>query len=93
MFLNAVTCIEVVSRTLDGVTVGQIQKAVPWLTRGQVERTMRMLEGEGYVWAAMVKYGRTGKRIYRVTEQTAIAFASIARQYTEACAKYYPESA
>lgn len=93
MMINAMTCIEVVSRTLDGVTIGEIQKAVPWMTRGQVERIMKMLEAEEYVWAAMVAYGRTGKRLYRMTESAAIVFASVARQYTESCNKYYPESA
>jgi len=85
MFVNAMSCIEVVSRTLAGTTIGQIQKAAPWMTRGQVERIMKGMENDGYVWSEVIAYGRTGKRVYRMTEHAAIGFASVARQYTQSC--------
>jgi len=85
MLLTALAAAEVVSRTLDGVTVGQVVREVNWASKGQVDRALKQLETDGMCWSEMVPYARTGKRVYRLTEHAAIMFAAIARQYTESC--------
>jgi len=86
MFWNMLLVAEVVSETLQGKTVGQVAKAINWLSKGQVERALKKLETDGMCWSETVPHGRTGKRVYRLTEAAAIQFAAIARQYTESCA-------
>lgn len=85
MFDRYIAVLQSTSRTLRGLTVGEIMKETPYLTRGQVERALKEMCEYGYVWCEIVAYGRTGKRLWRVTETAAITMSSIARNYTASC--------
>jgi len=69
----------------DGMTVGQVCKTQNAMTRRQVQGVLDTLEGCGFVFYEVVKYGRTGKKVYRVTENCAMLCASISRNYGENC--------
>lgn len=48
--------LEVLAESPKGATVGQIQKLNNFMTRGQIERTLRDLIGEGFVRTEKVQY-------------------------------------
>lgn len=67
----------------NGATIGQIEKGISWMSRGQVINVLNILEEMSFAYHELVPHGRTGKKIYRLTEHAAINFAGIARTYTE----------
>lgn len=67
----------------EGVTVGEMNKLLSWLTRGQIQRILDVLEATQFTYQELVKHGRTGKKLYRLTEHAAIHCAAIARTYSE----------
>lgn len=64
LFATFLGCIESIARLNDDATIGAIQKMNSYLTRGQVERALKQLEREGYVLWKMEPYGRTGKKVW-----------------------------
>lgn len=80
---NELYVLEGVSCSRDGVTVGQLQKLHSNLTVGQVGRMLTRLCESGLVYMTVEPYGRTGKKVYRITEFCAVMCAGIARNYTE----------
>jgi len=69
LFATFLGCIESIARLCDNATAGNIQKMNSHLSIGQVKRALSQLEIEGYVSHVLVPYGRTGKRVYRLTNQ------------------------
>jgi predicted ArsR family transcriptional regulator len=66
-----------------GVTVGEVSKQVAFLTKGQVQRVLDELVFEGYAYQEIKPHGRTGKKVYRMTEAYAIEIAHVNRMYAE----------
>lgn len=71
------------SSVQNGATVGQIEKALNWMSRGQVENALKHLTEMTFTYHEIVPHGRTGKRVFYMTEHAAINCAAIARSYTE----------
>ena len=67
----------------NGATIGQIEKAIAWMSRGQVENSLKILSEMGFTYHEEQPHGRTGKRVFHMTENAAIQLAAIARDYTE----------
>lgn len=67
MFATALGVLEAIARLGDQATIGNINKMMPHLTRGQVDRCIKNLFTEHYVEFDTVPYGRTGKRIWKNT--------------------------
>lgn len=80
---NELLVLAAVSDFRDGGTVGQIQKYHPDLTVGQVKRILVRLVEAGLLFTETVKYGRTGKTVYRISEYCAMTCSGIARMYAE----------
>jgi len=72
-----------VSGLKNGGTVGQIQKPFPSLSRGQVQRVLDSMVNTGIIFMTVETYGRTGKKVYRITEFAAMVCAGIATNYTQ----------
>jgi len=83
LVLNLFNVSDQLSRVQSGMTIGQIEKNLPWMTRGQVTLVLKTLEDMTFAYHEVVAHGRTGKRVYHMTEHAAINFAGIARNYTE----------
>jgi hypothetical protein len=81
--LDVMTVMDHLSRIQSGLTVGQINKAMPYLTRGQIIRVLDSVGEAGLTYHEVMPHGRTGKKVYKMTENAAMQFASIARQYGE----------
>jgi len=67
LFATFLGCIESIATLNDDATAGNIQKMNSHLSVGQVKRALKQLETEGYVRNVLMPYGRTGKRVYRLT--------------------------
>jgi len=67
----------------NGATIGQIERAINWMSRGQVENTLKILSEMNFTYHEIVPHGRTGKRVFYMTENAAIQLSAIARDYTE----------
>lgn len=72
-----------IARSGEGLSVGEVNKTHGALTRGQCQRMIEGLMGAGMIYQEVVKWGRTGKKIYKLTEHCAIVCSSIARDYTD----------
>jgi len=68
-----------------GKTIGEMQKMMFQLTYGQVKRAMDGLVSDGLLHVENVPYGKTGKNVYRLTENAAI----IASDITQGCCANY----
>lgn len=68
LFSSFIGCIESIARLGDNATVGQVQKMNSHLTVGQVKRCIDQLSREGYVVGELVKHGRTGKRVFHLSD-------------------------
>lgn len=68
MFANSLGVLESIARLGTEATIGNINKMMPHLTRGQVDRCIKNLFTEHYVEFETVPYGRTGKRIWKNTD-------------------------
>jgi DNA-binding IclR family transcriptional regulator len=66
-----------------GTTVGEIAKAIAFMTKGQVQRVLDELVAEGYAYSENKPHGRTGKKVYKMTEGYAMEIAHINRSYME----------
>lgn len=66
-----------------GLTIGEIERTLNWMSRAQVIKVLDNLSAVGFTYHEVVAHGRTGKKIYRMTESCAIHCAAIARGYTE----------
>lgn len=64
LFASFLGCIEAVARLNDNATIGNVQKMNLHLTVGQVKRCLSQLETEGYMHHKMEPYGRTGRKVY-----------------------------
>jgi hypothetical protein len=82
-FFDALTVLDKLSQSPDGMTVGQINKAMGYLTVGQVGRIVHSLGAQAFVCCEIQPHGRTGKKVYKMTERAAILCGSISRQYVE----------
>lgn len=71
------------SSVQNGATIGQVQKACSWMSRGQVENALKHLSEMSFAYHEEKPHGRTGKRVFFMTEHAAINCAGIARSYTE----------
>lgn len=69
MFALALGVIESVARLRENATVGNIQKMNSHKTRGQIERMLVSLQEEGYVTYHVEKYGRTGRKVWSLTDR------------------------
>lgn len=67
----------------NGATIGEIEKAINWMTRGQVQNSLKILSEMGFTYHEVKPHGRTGKRVFYMTETAAIQLSAIARDYTE----------
>lgn len=81
--LDYLFILESVSGLKHGGTVGQIAKPYSSLSRGQVQRILDSMEKSGIIYMTVEQYGRTGKKVYRITEYAAMVCATIARNYTQ----------
>jgi len=81
--LNVINIANLLSCVQKGMTIGEVEKSLNWMTRGQVVNVLNILEEMSFAYHEVLPHGRTGKKVYRLTEHAAINFASIARQYTE----------
>lgn len=68
MFANSLGVLEAIARLGLRATGGEINKMMPHMTRGQVDRLLRNLAIEGYATFSAVPYGRTGKKIWFITK-------------------------
>lgn len=66
----------------DGMTIGEIEKSASWMSRGQVERVLSGLSEIGFTYHEVKPHGRTGKRVFRLTEAAVMSCSSIAYNYT-----------
>lgn len=82
MFTDLIAILDVLARSETGATVGQIQKTVTWLQRGQVERMLKALITDKYVSVEKVPY-RTNinKNVYSITETTVNSCRMIVNGY------------
>lgn len=64
MFASFLGTIEAVARLGENATVGNVQKMNMHLSVGQVGRLLKQLETEGYMHHKLEPYGRTGKKVY-----------------------------
>lgn len=81
--LNVFNVANVLAGVQKGATIGEIAKHLSWMSRGQVIVVLNTLEEMSFAYHEIVPHGRTGKKVYRMTEHAAINFAGIARTYTE----------
>ncbi len=65
-----------------GLTVGEVVRAMHGLSYGQVKRIVETLVEDNLLMVETVKHGRTGKKIYRVAENAAIIGSDILNGYT-----------
>ena len=79
LFASYLGAIEAIARLGEKATVGEIQKMNSHLTRGQMQRVLNGLMGEGYVNFTTVKYGRTGKKVYYVTDRCVVNVSIVGR--------------
>lgn len=69
MFTDLIAILDVLARAETGATVGQIQKTVTWMTRGQVERMLKSLITDNYISVEKVPYrSNINKNVYSITE-------------------------
>lgn len=68
LFASFLGAIEAVVALGDNATVGNVQKMNLHLTRGQVQRVLNQLVGEGYLNVDNVPYGATGKKVYSLSQ-------------------------
>lgn len=81
--LEIFTAMDTLSGIQNGMTITELQKTMPYCTRGEVKRVLETLVGMSYAYQELKPHGRTGKHVYYLTETAAIHCASIARQYAE----------
>jgi len=77
MFENYLGVIDAVALLGVNATCGNVQKMNINRTRGQVERLLKGLVGEGYMERVSVPYGGTGKIIYSVTNRCQTNFGIV----------------
>jgi DNA-binding IclR family transcriptional regulator len=66
-----------------GTTVGEVAKAIAFMSKGQCQRVLDELVSEGYAYQEVKPHGRTGKKVYFMTEGYAMEIAHINRSYAE----------
>lgn len=81
--LDTFTLLNNLSGLQNGATVGELQKMMPYCSKGQLSRLLGCLEEMNFAYHEVKPHGRTGKNVYKMTETAAIHCAAIARQYTE----------
>jgi len=64
LFASFLGCIEAVARLGENATAGNVQKMNLHLSVGQVKRCLSQLEAEGYMHHKIEHHGRTGKKVY-----------------------------
>jgi len=69
LFASFLGCLESIARLNDTATAGNIQKMNPHLTIGQVKRCLSQLETEGYAHHKIERHGRTGKKVYYLSNR------------------------
>ena len=62
-----------------GLTAGEVAKRTPGMSKGQVERLLDDLQIERHVIAEMQPHGRTGKRVFALSERARKDFAELSR--------------
>lgn len=81
--LNVLNIANCLSSVQNGMTIGEVEKCVQWMSRAQIINVLNILEDMSFAYHEVKPHGRTGKKVYHLTETAAIHFASIARTYTE----------
>lgn len=81
--LEIFTAMDHLSGVQNGCTITEMCKVMPYCSRGEIIRILETLEGMHYAYHEIKPHGRTGKKVYHLTETAAIHCAAIARQYTE----------
>lgn len=82
MFTDLIVIVDILARSETGATVGQIQKQVTWLQRGQIERLLKSLITDNYVIVEKLPYRRNiHKNVYHITETTVNACRMITNGY------------
>lgn len=81
-FVVTLDVIRTISQRGDGMTVGEVQGMMFAFTYGQTKRCLDGLVLDGLLWVENVPYGRTGKNLYRVTENAAILCSDIVQSYS-----------
>jgi len=62
-----------------GLTAGELSKRASGMSKGQVERLLDDLQNERHVIAEMQPHGRTGKRVFALSERARKDFAELSR--------------
>lgn len=81
-FYDTFAVLHALSSAKDGLTIGQIEKVNTWMSRGQVERILESLSDIGFTYHEVIAHGRTGKRVFRITETAASICSVIAHNYS-----------
>lgn len=84
LFASFLGCIEAVVRLNDNATAGNVQKMNLHLTIGQVKRALTQLEKEGYMHHKIERYGRTGKKVYYLSNLCVTNVCIVANAANEA---------
>ena len=80
MFANFLGVLEAVLMCGGKATAGEVQRYNPHMTIGQVKRAMNSLVAEGYLDAEKVKYGRTGKWVFVLSNRAKTNLCIVARR-------------
>lgn len=84
MFSLSLGCIEAIVTLGGNATIGAIQKMNIVATRGQVERCLKNLQAEGYVTYQDEKYGRTGRKVWMLTDRCVTNVFGVANKIDQA---------
>lgn len=82
-FLDTLFILDSIAASKTGLTVGEVGKLYPSLTRRQVQKIVDNLEAGGMVFCTVLPHGRTGKKVFGVTEYAAIVCASVSGHYAQ----------
>lgn len=88
MFASYLGVLEAVAYLGDSATIGNVQKMNLHMTRGQVQRIIKSLMGEGYLTETELPYGRTGKKVYHPTERCRQNVSIVAKR-VDVCVDVY----
>lgn len=82
-FIDTLHILDGIASFRDGLTVGEIGKAFPGLTRRQIQKIVDNLEAGGMVFCTVMPHGRTGKKVFKCAEYAAIVCSSVAGHYSK----------
>lgn len=84
VLINTMWISQVIAQSKTGMTVGEVNKVVNSLTRGQVKRIMDGMVKDGYMSTRKEPHGKTGKVVYRISEGFVMECCQVAQNYNQA---------